>query len=147
MSVTWINMKINQQLNVSIKEWKRQHPGMKYDLSINYAICSDITIFLLEGFNDTIIFVLECVKWQTKWKATPLIKAGSRINTSKWCKLLVCQWFAIGRWFSPGTPVSSTNHHDNKNVIESGVKHHNTCPTSSNGILANLMVIYTVEPV
>jgi hypothetical protein len=21
----------------------------------------------------------------------------------------VCQWFAVGRWFSPGTPVSSTN--------------------------------------
>jgi hypothetical protein len=27
----------------------------------------------------------------------------------------VCQWLATGRWFSPGTPVSSTNntdHHD-----------------------------------
>ena len=30
--------------------------------------------------------------------------------------ILVCQWFAVGRWSSLGTPVSSTNktdHHDN----------------------------------
>jgi len=44
----------------------------------------------------------------------------------------VCQWLATGRWFSPGTPVSSTNtadHHDmtEKNV-ESGTKHHNPNP-------------------
>jgi len=24
----------------------------------------------------------------------------------------VCQWLATGRWFSPGTPVSSTNETD-----------------------------------
>jgi hypothetical protein len=34
----------------------------------------------------------------------------------------------MGRWFSPGTPVSSTNKTDryNWNSVGSGVKHHNT---------------------
>ena len=36
--------------------------------------------------------------------------------------MTVCQWLATGRWFSLGTPVSSTN----KTVVESGVKHHKT---------------------
>ena len=32
----------------------------------------------------------------------------------------VCQWLATGRWFSPGTPVSSTNktdHHDINKIL------------------------------
>ena len=32
----------------------------------------------------------------------------------------VCQWLATGQWFSPGTPVSSTN-----KTVESGIKHPN----------------------
>ena len=43
----------------------------------------------------------------------------------------VCQWHVTGRWFSPGTPVSSTNKTDchesryNWNTVESGAKYHN----------------------
>jgi len=39
----------------------------------------------------------------------------------------VCRRFVTGRWFSPGTPVFSTNkadHHDDCNFVASGVKHH-----------------------
>ena len=40
----------------------------------------------------------------------------------------VWQWLATGRWFSPDTPVSSTNKNcplrNNWNIVESGVKHH-----------------------
>jgi len=44
-----------------------------------------------------------------------------------------CQWLAAGRWFSPATPVSSTNktdHHEwyDWNIFENGVKHHNPTP-------------------
>jgi hypothetical protein len=28
----------------------------------------------------------------------------------------VCQWLAVGRWFSPGTPVSSTNKTDRHDI-------------------------------
>jgi len=61
-----------------------------------------------------------------------------RVRISIWagCTTLcakVCQWLATGRWFSPGPPVSSTNktdRHDmhNWNIVESGVKHHNSSP-------------------
>ena len=41
----------------------------------------------------------------------------------------VCQWFAAGQWFSPGSLVSATNstknHHDITEILLSGVKHHN----------------------
>jgi hypothetical protein len=30
----------------------------------------------------------------------------------------VCQWFATGRWFSPRTPVSTTNKTDRHNITE-----------------------------
>ena len=30
----------------------------------------------------------------------------------------VCQWFAARRWFSPGTPVSSTNKTDRHDIAE-----------------------------
>ena len=40
----------------------------------------------------------------------------------------VCQWLTAGQWFSPGTPVTSTNKTDRHdyswNIVESGVKHH-----------------------
>jgi hypothetical protein len=40
----------------------------------------------------------------------------------------VCQWLATGQWFSPGTPVSSTN---DWNIVESGVKHYQTTATTT----------------
>jgi hypothetical protein len=40
--------------------------------------------------------------------------------------LQVCQWLAVGWWFSPGTPISSTNKIDlsekKRNIIENGDK-------------------------
>jgi len=30
----------------------------------------------------------------------------------------VCQWLTAGLWFSPGTPVSSTNKTDRHNITE-----------------------------
>jgi hypothetical protein len=45
----------------------------------------------------------------------------------------VCQWHAAGRWFSPDTPVSSTNktdcHDISWNIVESGIKHQNPNPS------------------
>ena len=48
------------------------------------------------------------------------------LDTTLWNK--VCQWFAGGRWFSPGTSVPSTNKTEpprySWNIVESGVTHH-----------------------
>jgi hypothetical protein len=30
----------------------------------------------------------------------------------------VCQWLVAGRWFSPGTPISSTNKTDRHDITE-----------------------------
>jgi hypothetical protein len=42
------------------------------------------------------------------------------LNTTLWNK--VCQWLAVGRWFPPGTPVSSTNKTDGHDIIETLLK-------------------------
>jgi hypothetical protein len=57
----------------------------------------------------------------------------------------VCQWLATGWWFSSGTPVSSKNKIDltryNWNIVESGVKNHQTNkPTDKNILLAAFLV-------
>jgi hypothetical protein len=46
----------------------------------------------------------------------------------------VCQWLATGRWFSPGTPVSSTNktdHHDIAEILFKVALNTNYLPPSS----------------
>jgi hypothetical protein len=53
----------------------------------------------------------------------------------------VCQWLATGWWFSPGTPVSSTNKTDCHVITEiSGIEHHK--PTY---ILSSIYLQYTLK--
>jgi hypothetical protein len=42
------------------------------------------------------------------------------LNTKKnsWLCDKVCQWFAAGRWFSPGNPVSSTNNTERNDITK-----------------------------
>jgi hypothetical protein len=49
----------------------------------------------------------------------------SPLVVSSWCSVLdttlcdkVCQWLVTGWWFSPGTPVSSTNKTDRHDITE-----------------------------
>jgi hypothetical protein len=54
----------------------------------------------------------------------------------------VCQWLTAGRWFSSGTPVSSTNKADaiyNWSIVESGVKHHSPNNMQSVPITTNIV--------
>ena len=48
------------------------------------------------------------------WVRTPLRRGV--LDTTLYDK--VYQWLATGRWFSPGTPVSSTNKTDCQNITE-----------------------------
>jgi len=63
------------------------------------------------------------------FKATSLIKPlptkATPLTTCSWQGVLyttlcdkVCQWLVTGRWFSQGTPVSSTNKTDCHNITE-----------------------------
>ena len=54
------------------------------------------------------------------------------INVGSWNK--VCKWLATGLWFSPGTPVSSTNktgHHDIAEILLKVTLNTITQPTSN----------------
>ena len=53
------------------------------------------------------------------------VRISIRVRCTTLCDK-VCQWLATGRWFSLGTPVSSINKTDRHNIVESGVKHHQT---------------------
>ena len=56
----------------------------------------------------------QCLSPVKLWVWTPL-KRGV-LNTTLCDK--VCQWLATGRWFSQGTPVSSTNKTDRHDITE-----------------------------
>ena len=54
----------------------------------------------------------------TLWVRIPFRRGV--LDTTLWYK--DCQWLAVGRWFSPGTPVSSTNKTDGHDIIETLLK-------------------------
>jgi hypothetical protein len=63
-----------------------------------------------------------------------------------------CQWLATGQWYSPDTPVSSTNktdRHDvnNWNSVESGIKHNNPNPgaNDNNCMVVSFTTIYAIS--
>jgi len=62
----------------------------------------------------------QCLSPLKLWVQTPFTERW--LDTTLCDK--VCQWLAEGWWFSPGTPVSSTNKTDHQDIIESGIKHH-----------------------
>ena len=55
-----------------------------------------------------------CLLPLTLWVRIPLRR--SILDTTLCNK--VCQWLTAGRWFSPGTPVSSTNKTDRADITE-----------------------------
>jgi hypothetical protein len=56
----------------------------------------------------------QCTSPLTLWVWTPLRRG---VLDTKLCDT-VCQWLATGRWFSPDTPVSSTNISDRHDITE-----------------------------
>ena len=50
------------------------------------------------------------------WHRIWILPRRGVLNTTLCDK--VCQWLATGRWFSPGTPVPSTNKTDCHNIAE-----------------------------
>ena len=61
----------------------------------------------------------------TAWIRTRLCKLQKRVHATASNK--VYQLLAHGRWFSPGTPASSTIKTGPHDIAESCIKHQNTC--------------------
>jgi hypothetical protein len=68
----------------------------------------------------------QCLSPLTLWVRTPLRRG---VLDTTLCEK-GCQWLVTGRWFSLGTPVSSTNLTDRHDIteisVESGVNHQQT---------------------
>jgi hypothetical protein len=56
----------------------------------------------------------QCLSPLMLWVWSPL---GQSVLDTTLCDK-VCQWFAAGQWFSPGTPVFSTNQTNHHNITE-----------------------------
>jgi len=83
----------NGQTSISISK-KRTDALASYTIPVDY-------------YFKHIYLCNQCLSPLTLWVRTPL-----RQRVLDACKTLcdkVCQWLATCRWFSPGTPVSSTN--------------------------------------
>jgi len=74
-------------------------------------------------------FIMAKTSWGRRGFSTTYVISVSHALLMLWVRLpirvrcttlydKVCQWLATGRWFSPGTPVSSTNKTDRHNIAE-----------------------------
>ena len=77
-----------------------------------------------------------CISPPKLWVRIPLRRGA--LDATLWVK--VCQWLSTGRWFSSGTPVSSTNETDksqyNWNIVEGGVQHPKPKPPQGTPIIS-----------
>jgi hypothetical protein len=73
---------------------------------------------MLNKQNGTSFFIFILSTWSTI--------TYTSIKHEHWSCFLVYQLIAHGRWFSPGTPASSTTKTRRHDIAESGVKHNKT---------------------
>ena len=59
----------------------------------------------------------QCLSPLKLWVRTPFVARCTNVLYTTLCDK-VCQWLATGRWFSPGTPVASTNKTDFHNITK-----------------------------
>jgi hypothetical protein len=72
---------------------------------------------------DSLIFNFLCNQWLSPLMLWVRIRSWRGVlYTTLYDK--VCQWLATGRWFSPGTLVSSTNKTDRHDITEILLKWH-----------------------
>jgi hypothetical protein len=70
--------------------------------------CRDRRDRMIVGFTTTLYLCNQCLSPLTVWVRIPLRQGVLDITLCD----KVCQWLTTGRWFSLGTPVSSTNKTD-----------------------------------
>ena len=78
---------------------------------------------------------------QPVFALTPLVLCAK-------ANVIVYKWLAAGRWFSPGTLVSSTNktdHHDTTEILLKGIKYHNPNPEYPVITTSIFFVTHTVQ--
>jgi len=79
--------------------------NMLYEVSITFVKGA-------VGFT-TIYVIIAHHHWSCEFES----HSGANYSIQHLCDK-VCQWLATGRWFSPGTPVSSTNKTDRHDITE-----------------------------
>jgi hypothetical protein len=95
---------------VKLRLWKKVFARNR----IMYLECSNMSTS--ELFVVVIVSYLcnWCLSPLTLWVQTPFGRGVLNTTLCDW----VCQWFAAGRWCSPGSPVSSINKTDHHDIIE-----------------------------
>jgi hypothetical protein len=69
------------------------------------------------GFRALIFVGPSLMESESEWLIIDYVQAKCSQYIAK-----VCQWLVTGRWFSPGTPVSSTNKTDHHDITEKLLK-------------------------
>jgi hypothetical protein len=72
-----------------------------------------------------VVVIVWCLDLQLPMQSVPITTKCCEFESRSWLGVIdatlcdkVCQWLAAGRWFSPGTLVSSTNKTDHHDIIE-----------------------------
>ena len=70
-----------------------------------------------ERMGGVVVLIVWWLDLQLPLQSVPITTNVESLNTATLCDK-VFQWLAAGRWFSPGTPVSSTNKTDRHDITE-----------------------------
>jgi hypothetical protein len=117
--------------NMKIKQPERQHYNVyktigfsEYHTNVLFESCSG-EVYLIQHYVTKFIsdlrqvggFQLPVQSAYHHWSCEFVPCSWQGVLDTTLCDK-VCQWFAIGRWFSPGTPVSSTNKTDCHDILK-----------------------------
>ena len=84
---------------------------LMYDNLQSFSITTDVLSSIPRSWRDVLDTTLCCLfVFDIRILITPLVSSNSSYN--------ICQWLATSLWFSPGTPVSSTNKTNHHNIVE-----------------------------
>ena len=100
----WENIKIHVKIYFRVSNKTMYSSNIRKGLSWSWSYGSWIYNYLCN----------QCLSPLTLRVRIPFMQGV--LNTTLCVK--VCQWLAAGRWFSPGTPVSSTNKTDRHDITE-----------------------------
>ena len=90
--------------------------GTNINESSLYATCIIQSLTDNWIINYKMVLPSACMHIFQRRKLFPAQARYTRVDTTLCDK--VCQWLATGRWFSPDTPVSSTNKTDSHDITE-----------------------------
>ena len=117
-----IKSEVREQINSKVAEWREEG---KAEIVPGVSVLFDLFKDILGVVSNYLEFASSNFPLQLSVQSVPITSKVVSLNPAhgevysiqQLCDK-VCQWLGTGLWFSPGTPVSSTNKTDRHDITE-----------------------------